>query len=318
VADVARDPAARVQELRTEIRRHTQLYFARDAPEIPDADFDLLVRELRALEDEFPDLITPDSPTQLVGGAPSTTFAPIVHRVPMMSLDNAFEEGELEAWGDRLQRRLDTIGDGHRVEFVCELKIDGVAMSLRYESGELVQAATRGDGRVGEDVTANARAIAAIPDRLGAGAPAVVEVRGEIYMPIAVFEQLNADQAEAGLRTYVNPRNTAAGSLRQKDASITGQRELAFWSYQLGEVVGGPEFSSHHDTLEWLRTLGFPVNPEITLLSDLPAVYEFCQRWQKHRVAMHDGNQADRRLDCAAQAAVVDDKVAWHSACSLK
>ncbi len=283
MADVVRDPAERVQELRAEIRHHNQLYFERDAPEIPDADFDLLVRELRALEDEFPDLITPDSPTQLVGGAPSTTFAPIVHRVPMMSLDNAFDESELEAWGDRLQRRLDTIGDNHRVEFVCELKIDGVAMSLRYESGELVQAATRGDGRVGEDVTANARAIAAIPNRLGADAPAVVEVRGEIYMPIAVFEQLNADQAEAGLRTYVNPRNTAAGSLRQKDPSITGQRELAFWSYQLGEVIGGPEFSSHHDTLEWLRTLGFPVNPEITLLGDLPAVYEFCQRWQNDR-----------------------------------
>jgi DNA ligase (NAD+) len=283
VADAVRDPAERVEQLRAEIRHHNRLYFEHDQPEIPDADFDALVRELRALEDEYPDLITPDSPTRLVGGAPTPTFAPIVHRVPMMSLDNAFDEAELVSWGDRLQRRLATVGDGHVVEFVCELKIDGVAMSLRYEGGELVQAATRGDGRIGEDVTANARAIQAIPNTLGAAAPPVVEVRGEIYMPIAVFERINAAQVEAGLRTYVNPRNTAAGSLRQKDASITASRELAFWSYQLGEVVGGPTFSSHHDTLDWLRTLGFPVNPEITLLADLPSVYRFCESWQANR-----------------------------------
>ncbi|WP_442968046.1 NAD-dependent DNA ligase LigA [Rhabdothermincola sp.] len=282
VTEAARDPAERVEELRRQIRHHDRLYYELDAPEIPDADYDALVRELRALEDEYPDLRTPDSPTQRVGGAPSPAFAPVVHRVPMMSLDNAFDEAELQAWGARLQRRLAELGDGQRVHFVCELKIDGVAISLRYEHGELVQAATRGDGRVGEDVTANARVVRDIPDRLE-GAPPVLEVRGEIYMPISVFERINKAQVEAGQRTYANPRNTAAGSLRQKDPSVTATRELSFWSYQLGEVQGGPAFATHHETLAWLRDLGFPVNPEITVLEELPAVYEFCQRWEANR-----------------------------------
>lgn len=282
VIEAARDPAQRIEELRRQIRHHDRLYYELDAPEIPDAEYDALVRELRALEDEYPDLRTPDSPTQTVGGAPSPVFAPVVHRVPMMSLDNAFDEEELQAWGSRLQRRLAEIGDGQQVQFVCELKIDGVAISLRYEGGQLVQAATRGDGRVGEDVTPNARVIQDIPQRLDGGPP-VLEVRGEIYMPLVVFERINKAQVEAGLRTYANPRNTAAGSLRQKDPAITAARELSFWAYQLGEVQGGPTFSSHHDTLSWLRELGFPVNPEITLLPDLPSVYDFCKRWEANR-----------------------------------
>jgi DNA ligase (NAD+) len=282
VTEDVRDPAERIEELRRLIRYHDRLYYELDAPEIPDAEYDALVRELRALEDEFPDLRTPDSPTQTVGGAPSPAFAPVVHRVPMMSLDNAFDEAELQAWGSRLQRRLAEIGDGRQVSFVCELKIDGVALSLRYEDGELVQAATRGDGRVGEDVTANARVVRDIPQQLE-GAPPVLEVRGEIYMPLAVFERINKAQVEAGQRTYANPRNTAAGSLRQKDPSITATRELSFWAYQLGEVQGGPAFSFHHETLAWLRDLGFPVNPEIKRVPDLPSVYEFCTRWEANR-----------------------------------
>jgi DNA ligase (NAD+) len=281
--EAVRDPAERIEQLRAQIRRHDELYYVEAQPEIPDADYDALLRELKALEDEFPDLVTLDSPTRTVRGAVSAQFAPVVHSVPMMSLDNAFDLDELQAWGGRLQRRLDALGDASAVQFVCELKIDGVAVSIRYEDRELVQAATRGDGRVGEDITANVRTIRDIPVELPADAPAVLEVRGEVYMPLAVFERINAGQVEAGLRTYVNPRNTAAGSLRQKDAGITATRGLAFWSYQLGAVEGGPGLASHHQTLAWLRDLGLPVNPETTVLDDLPSVYELCQRWQENR-----------------------------------
>ena len=282
--ETPRDPAERVEQLRAELRRHNRLYFELDTPEIPDAEYDALLRELRALEEEFPDLLTPDSPTQRVGGAVSATFAPVVHRVPMMSLDNAFDADELHAWGDRLERRLAELGDRERaVEYVCELKIDGLAMSLRYEHGRLVQGATRGDGRIGEDVTANVRTIADIPSTLDGDAPEVLEVRGEVYLPIAVFEAINAAQFEAGQRLYVNPRNTAAGSLRQKDPSITASRGLAFWSYQLGEVQGGPPLATHHETLEWLAGLGFPVNPEVRRFGALDEVYAHCLRWQEHR-----------------------------------
>ena len=169
----------------------------------------------------------------------------------MMSLDNAFSFDELVAWGTRAERGLAAAGAG-TMRFVCELKIDGLAMSVRYEAGRLVQAATRGDGRTGEDVTANVKTIKALPHRLD-GAPQVLEVRGEVYMPVAAFDALNKRQAEAGDRLFANPRNSAAGSLRQKDPKITASRELSIWCYQLGEVEGGPEFTSHHETLDILR-----------------------------------------------------------------
>ncbi|HZX56542.1 MAG TPA: NAD-dependent DNA ligase LigA, partial [Ilumatobacteraceae bacterium] len=182
------DAASRVDELRSLIAYHNERYHTLDSPEISDADFDLLVRELLRLEAEYPELASADSPTSRVGGAPlSATFAPVVHRVPMTSLDNAMNEAELIQWGDRVARGL----QGSAARFVCELKIDGLAMSLRYEHGKFVQAATRGDGRVGEDVTANVATIGALPKRLPRGAPEVVEVRGEVYMPIASFEALN-------------------------------------------------------------------------------------------------------------------------------
>jgi DNA ligase (NAD+) len=278
------DPSTRVDELRATIRYHNQRYYELDEPEIPDAEWDALLRELQALEAQFPELITPDSPTQVIGGRLASGFATVVHAVPMMSLDNAISADELRAWGERLQRRLADLGDSAvEVGLVAELKIDGLAVSIRYEGGRLVQAATRGDGRAGEDVTANVATIEVLPTQLPPGAPEVVEVRGEIYMPIAEFERLNADQLEAGLRTYVNPRNTAAGSLRQKDAAITASRRLAFWSYQLGEVQGGPTFATHGETLEWLRELGFPVNPEVRGLTSLDEVYAHCLHWQEHR-----------------------------------
>lgn len=283
-SDGVLDPAGRIDELRGVIRRHNRLYYEQDSPEIPDAEFDALLRELRALEDAHPDLITPDSPTQSVGGAATTTFASVEHRVPMMSLDNAFSADEVDAWGNRLRRRIDELGAAaESVGLVAELKIDGLAVSIRYENGELVQAATRGDGRVGEDVTANVRTIAGIPDTLAKGAPEVLEVRGEVYMSITAFEELNAAQLAAGDRTYVNPRNTAAGSLRQKDAAVTATRNLSFWSYQLGEVVGGPDLTHHHQIFEFLGGLGFPVNPEVVVLEGLDQVEAHLLGWQQRR-----------------------------------
>jgi DNA ligase (NAD+) len=288
VPDPPVDPAeaaARAEELRATVGYHKQRYFELDAPEIPDVEYDALVRELEAIEAAHPELAVEGSPTQTVGAAPSALFAPVVHRSQMMSLDNAFDEAELHGWGERLERRLAAQGDAEAAApgFVCELKIDGLAVSIRYEGGRLVQAATRGDGRVGEDVTANVRTIAAVPAKLPAGAPAVLEVRGEVYMPISAFEALNEAQLAAGERTYVNPRNTTSGSLRQKDPAVTAARQLAFWSYQVGELEGGPPLASHFDTLELLRELGLPVNPMVERKATLEEVHAYCQHWQAHR-----------------------------------
>lgn len=273
--------ARRAQELAEEIRFHNRRYHELDDPLVSDADYDALVRELKALEAEFPELATPDSPTQAVGGAPSTLFAPVQHAVPMMSLDNAFAPEELLAWGGRLERRLGE--EGAEIPYVCELKIDGVAVSVRYEGGRFVQAATRGNGRVGEDITANVATLEQVPARLSGDGPEVLEIRGEIYLPIAVWEALNDEQERQGLARYVNPRNTAAGSLRQKDPTVTATRRLALWTYQLGQVQGGPTFTTHHETLEYIGSLGLPVNPEIRVLSGLEEVLGYCGHWQEHR-----------------------------------
>jgi DNA ligase (NAD+) len=282
VTDV--DPAERVEELRSIIRHHNRLYYEQDSPELPDSEFDLLMRELMELEESYPELSSDDSPSRVVGGSASTTFDPVEHRVPMMSLDNVFSAAELEAWGGRLARRVDEIGaSGRTVELVAELKIDGLAVSIRYENGQLVQAATRGDGRTGEDVTANVRTISVLPHTLPAWAPEVIEVRGEVYMSIEMFKALNETQADLGKPLFVNPRNTAAGSLRQKDPAVTASRNLSFWSYQLGEVIGGPELANHHETFEFLASLGFPVNPEVTVLGSLVDAYAHCNKWEQHR-----------------------------------
>ncbi|HLI02594.1 MAG TPA: NAD-dependent DNA ligase LigA, partial [Acidimicrobiales bacterium] len=220
------DPAARAAELRELIDYHTKRYYVDNDPEIPDADFDALVDELTAIEAEHPDLVTPESPTQRVGGTPAALFAEVRHRVPMMSLDKTTTFEELLAWGRRMDRYI-----SGQVDYTCELKIDGLAMSLLYEDGRLTRAATRGDGEVGEDVTPNVVTIGAIPQTLSSRPPKRVEVRGEIYMPIPAFDELNRKQAEIGARTFINPRNAAAGSLRQKDPSVTAGRELAFWAY---------------------------------------------------------------------------------------
>ena len=286
-------PKERVAELRELIDRHNHSYYGEDSPTVSDAEYDELVRELRALEEAHPDLFELTSPSARVGAGAVTTFDPVVHRVPMTSLDNAMDEEELAAWGERVAKGL----PGEPVRYVCELKIDGLAISIRYEDGRFVQAATRGDGRVGEDVTANVATIGSLPAQLKAPkksvVPPVLEVRGEIYMSVQSFERLKAEkEAENAARTAqgkapvavpVNPRNAGAGSLRQKDPSVTASRDLSAWTYQLGEVVGGPEFTSHHETLEFMRGLGFPVNPEIRLVDSLGQVAEFCRHWREHR-----------------------------------
>ena len=281
-------PKKRIEELRAQIAHHNQQYYGTDAPEISDAEYDLLMRELLDLEAQHPELADEQSPTESVGAAAITTFDPVVHRVPMTSLDNAMDESELRAWGDRVAKGL----DGQPVRFVCELKIDGLAISIRYENGRMVQAATRGDGKVGEDVTANVATIRGLPSAIK-DAPEVLEVRGEIYMSTAAFQKMKAEReaeniervanGRAPLTVPVNPRNAGAGSLRQKDSAITAQRDLSLWCYQLGEVVGGPEFTSHHSTLEFLQQYGFPINPEITMLDSIDAVLQFCQTWQERR-----------------------------------
>lgn len=271
----------RAAELRELIRHHNQRYHELDAPEIPDIEYDMLVRELQELEDAHPELVVEDSPTSQVGGAVSATFAPVEHAVPMMSLDNSFDEDELAAWAGRVARGLEVELDSP-IGYVCELKIDGIALSLRYEDGELVQGATRGNGRVGEDITANIRTIGVIPQQID-DAPAVLEVRGEVYLPVATFDALNESQEAAGLPRYANPRNTAAGSLRQKDSAITASRGLAFWAYQLGQVVDGPSLERHSEALDWLSELGFPANPERRTAATFDDVLAFVRHWQERR-----------------------------------
>ncbi|MBO0730901.1 MAG: NAD-dependent DNA ligase LigA [Acidimicrobiaceae bacterium] len=270
---------ARIAELREQIDYHSRRYYVDDDPEISDADFDALVDELSALEAEHPELASPDSPTQRVGGGLSELFAEVRHRIPMMSLDKTTSYEELLAWAKRMDRYI-----SGAVAYNCEPKIDGLAMSLLYEGGRLTRAATRGDGVVGEDVTPNVATVDVIPHQLsGAAIPDAVEVRGEIYMAITAFEELNKRQVETGGRAFINPRNAAAGSLRQKDPGVTAERQLGFWAYQLGDLEGGPKFTHHHETLEWMRESGFPVNPNTQLLATLDEVDAYCRGWQEGR-----------------------------------
>ena len=276
--------------LRALILHHNELYHTLDAPEIPDSEYDLLVVELRSLEAEHPALATPDSPTQAVGAAPSGLFQEVRHRVPMMSLDNAFDEDELRAWAERLRRQAPDI-DLESVAFSCEPKVDGVAMSLTYDHGTLVQAATRGDGVTGEDVTANVATVGDVPKELakaGGPYPDLLEVRGEIYMPVAEFEAMNKRQAERGERLFVNPRNSAAGALRQKDPRITAQRPLHFWAYAVGVVEGEPARSTwpadtQSKTLAQLGKAGLPVSPDARRIEGMTAVVARCHELAEER-----------------------------------
>ena len=289
---VSKDLKKNVMILRAQIAHHNELYHGQDSPEISDAAFDELLRKLKEIEAKYPELIEESSPTQIIGSG-FTTFDPVTHRVPMTSLDNAMDAKELQAWGERLVKGLGDV----KIQFACELKIDGLALSIRYENGALVQAATRGDGKVGEDVTANILTISVVPKKLvsksGKKIPSVLEVRGEVYMSIAAFEKLRvAKQTENEKRVSdgkkpetvpANPRNAAAGSLRQKDPTVTATRDLSFWAYQLGEVAGAPNFSSHSETFDYLRDLGFPINSEAKTVNSLAQVVEFVAKCEESR-----------------------------------
>lgn len=289
-----------MDELRRLVAYHDMRYHALDSPEVSDAEFDELVAELGAIEAAHPELAqpapapVPDVATgrpdvsaprspRAVGAPPLAAFAQVSHTVAMMSLDNAFSEQELAAWGERLERLVPGTGEP---ALACELKIDGLALSLRYEGGELVRAATRGNGLVGEDVTANVHTVAAIPHVLApvdGAVPSVLEVRGELYMPRSAFARLNAERSEAGLAPFANPRNSAAGSLRQKDPAVTAGRELGFWTYHLAEVEGWPDFTSHLCALDQLRRAGLPVNGEIVVVGGVAEAADFCRAWERRR-----------------------------------
>lgn len=274
------EAAARIGVLRKELDAYRVAYFERDDPSVPDSEYDTLMRELKRLEADHPELADPHSPSQAVGADAASLFTPVEHRVQMMSLDNAMDLDELRAWNERVRKALP---EGIEPRYVCELKFDGLAVSIRYEQGRLVQAATRGNGRVGEDVTANIATVSDVPHRLAEGAPEVLEVRGEVYLPVSNFNALNEQQIASGQPTYVNPRNTAAGSLRQKDPSVTASRGLSFWSYGLGEVIGGPTLSTSIDMFGLLDRLGLPVNPEISTQPDFEQVEAFCDKWMRGR-----------------------------------
>lgn len=275
MTDIA-PPAARILELRAELDQHNYRYYVLDEPSIPDAEYDRLFRELQSLEAAHPELVTADSPTQRVGGAALSAFGEVRHEVPMLSLGNAFEEDDLRAFDRSVQSGLglqggDLFGGGAEVEYSCEPKLDGLAVSLLYENGQLVRGATRGDGSTGEDISSNVRTIRNVPLRLqGSGWPALLEVRGEVFMPKAGFEELNARQAEAGGKTFANPRNAAAGSLRQLDPKITASRPLEFCCYGIGQVSGELP-ATQVGMLERLKSWGIPISRELKLARGIEA-----------------------------------------------
>ena len=282
-ASAVKEVQARVDELRAELNHHLYRYHVLDDPEISDAAYDRLYDELKALEDEHPALIAPDSPTQRVGAPLSDRFQKVQHLTPMGSLEKVTDDENLFKWADDVRRRLDS---DEPVSYVIEPKIDGLAISLTYENGLLTRGATRGDGIQGEDVTVNLKTIKAIPLlMLGGDAPPVAEVRGEVYLPLSGFRELNERIAELGQKLAPNPRNAAAGSLRQKDSSITASRPLSIWVYGLG-AHEGLQLSSHWEELEWLREHGFRTNPFAERLESIEEVAERCRDWERRRTEL--------------------------------
>lgn len=270
-----------INHLRTQLRHHEYQYHVLDAPEVPDAEYDRLMRELRELETAHPDLVTADSPTQRVGAAPLSEFGQVKHQVPMLSLDNVFDEDSYLAFYKRVQDRLKT---AEPLTFCCELKLDGLAVSLLYENGELVQAATRGDGTTGENITANVRTIRAIPLRLqGDNIPARLEVRGEVFMPQPGFEAMNEEARRTGGKVFANPRNAAAGSLRQLDPRITTKRPLTFFCYGIGVLDGGELPRSHYERLQQLKAWGLPVSDRVRVCTGSQDVLEFYRQVEADR-----------------------------------
>jgi DNA ligase (NAD+) len=279
------DVRARALALHEELHHHAKRYYVDDDPEIGDDEYDALLDELRAIEAAHPELVTPDSPTQKVGGAPVSSLVKVTHLQPMLSLANARTEEELRGWVTRMRNHLAREGiEDPDFDFVCEPKVDGLAMSLLYRDGVLERGATRGDGEIGEDVTHNLRTIPTIPQRID-DAPPLLEVRGEVYMSLQDFADLNERRAEQGLSTFMNPRNSAAGTIRQLDPKLAAERPLSFWAYGVG-VTDGLRFGSHHDSLQWLRDHRFPVNDDVVVLDDEDAVVRQCLAWQERRAGL--------------------------------
>ena len=275
-----RGASERARELRAEIERHNHLYHVLDQPQIPDAEYDALFRELLRLEAEHPEVVTPDSPTQRVGAPPTEAFAQVVHRVPMLSLNNAFDDAEIEAFDRRVREALGMDG----IEYAAEPKFDGLAVSLVYEQGVFRRGATRGDGYTGEDVTANLRTVRTIPLRLAARkAPLLLEVRGEVLMLKKDFDGLNRTQREKGEKEFVNPRNAAAGSLRQLDSRVTAERKLAFFAYGLGAAEGAPRFHRHSELLDYLAESRMPVSVERALAKDATGLLAYYRGIEEKR-----------------------------------
>ncbi len=277
-------PEQKIEELRNEIRHHEHLYYVLDAPELSDADFDLLMQELKKLEAAHPQLITPDSPTQRVGGKPREGFVKVEHSRPMLSLDNAYNEQELRDW----DRRVHELAGSDKVEYVCELKLDGMSLALTYEHGRLLRGVTRGDGSVGEDVTSNVRTMRSVPLSITAsaiqkaGVPAEFEVRGEIIMPLAAFERMNEDRESQNLGRFANPRNAAAGTIRVLEPNIVAERRLDFYAYFL--LVKGKYFPDKHSAaLEALQALGFKVNPNHLVAANIDQVLAFIAKGEQMR-----------------------------------
>ncbi|MGB0732706.1 MAG: NAD-dependent DNA ligase LigA, partial [Pontibacterium sp.] len=273
--------AQSVNDLKEKLNTYSYAYYVLDAPLVPDAEYDRLFNQLVALEGQHPDLVTPDSPTQRVGGEPLSEFVQVEHQMPMLSLDNAFNEGDMQAFNQRVLKGLSIDKDGV-LNYACEPKLDGIAVSLMYEAGQLVRAATRGNGTVGEDITHNVRTISTVPLRLsGDNYPQRLEVRGEIFMPKKGFEQLNAQMREQGKKTFVNPRNAAAGSLRQLDPRITATRPLELCAYSVGIVEGEPSQgmpSKHSETLVALKAWGFKLNAYLEVAEGVEGCIDYFKR----------------------------------------
>ncbi|MGH9310632.1 MAG: NAD-dependent DNA ligase LigA, partial [Vicinamibacterales bacterium] len=277
------DPLERILKLRDQIRHHEELYYIHNSPEVSDAEFDRLLHELEAIEEAHPDLVTPDSPTQRVAGRPTASFPAVAHVAPMLSLDNAYDEDDLRAFDERMRRGAG-LGEAP-APYVTELKIDGLSIALTYEDGRLVRGATRGDGVRGEEVTANVRTIRAVPLSLRGAPPGRIEVRGEVYLPRASFARINAEREAEGEPLFANPRNAAAGTMRNLEPALVARRRLSAFTYQL-VAPGQAHFARHFEMLTAMKAWGLPVEPHFQRCNGIDEVIEFCRAWADERLQL--------------------------------